>query len=242
MPPPEASSLPIRADLADCRARAWERLTQPGTWWSGEARVAIAAEARAARRCALCFERKEALSPVSGRHDGLGALPENVVEVVHRIATDPGRLSRQWYESVTTQALTDAGYVEIVGVVAQMTAVDTFGRGLGYDERPLPEPQAGEPSRRRPVGAGDRGAWVATIGHSDHGPEEADIFADGPISNIRAALTLVPDEARGFQSFIDSHYVPRPTPDDFFERERALSRPQIELLAARVSALNQCFY
>jgi len=39
----------------------------------------------------------------------------------------------------------------------------------------------------------------------------------------------------------DAHYVPlAQIPDPTFHR--ALGRPQMELVAARVSALNQCFY
>src|SRR5262252_30323 len=97
-----SSALSIRDDLAAAHSRAWERIARPGTWWDGPARVAIAAETRQASSCTLCQQRKAALSPtaVEGTHDSLGRLPDPVVEVVHRVRTDPGRLSEPWYRGV----------------------------------------------------------------------------------------------------------------------------------------------
>ena len=100
--PHDARAIPIRGDLAAAQARAWERIARPGAWWDGAQRVAIAAETRNAALCGLCRTRKAALSPsiVEGAHDSLGALPDTVVEVVHRVATDPGRLSKTWLDGV----------------------------------------------------------------------------------------------------------------------------------------------
>src|SRR5437868_14986125 len=97
--PYESAPLAVRDDLAAAHRRALERIARPGTWWSGAERLAIAAEARHAPSCALCRRRLEALSPhaVAGRHDA-GSLPEPVLEAVHRIRTDPGRLSKTWLD------------------------------------------------------------------------------------------------------------------------------------------------
>ena len=86
-----SAPIKIRNDLAAAHSRAWERLGRHGTWWDGAERVAIAAETRHALSCALCRRRKEALSPaaIEGKHDSLGVLPEVVVELVHRVLTDP---------------------------------------------------------------------------------------------------------------------------------------------------------
>src|SRR5260370_23947648 len=106
--PYENAPVRIRDDLAAAHRRAWEHIGSPGTWWSGAERVSLAAETRNAVNCRLCRERKEALSPaaVSGSHDSLGELPENVVEVVHRVRTDPARLTRSWFESCIPSGLT----------------------------------------------------------------------------------------------------------------------------------------
>ena len=71
----EPQHLMVRAGLDRELKRAWQRLAAPGTWWSGEQRLAIAREARHASFCALCAQRREALSPfaINGHHDSLGA-------------------------------------------------------------------------------------------------------------------------------------------------------------------------
>ena len=61
-------------------------------------------------------------------------------------------------------------------------------------------------------------------------------------SSIRESITLVPDEARSFFSLATAQYLSGPQMRDFENEFRAITHLQIELLAARVSALNQCTY
>ena len=240
-----AAPVPIRDDLAAAHARAWARLGGPGTWWDGAARVAIAAETRHAPSCDRCRRRNEALSPaaIEGRHDSLGDLPQNVVEVVHRVCTDPARLSERWFRDVMAAGLGEGQYVEIVSIVAHVVAIDTMARGLGRDPPPLPEAKPGLPSRRRPAGAEPGDAWVAWLEPTDVGGAEAGLYPAGPPpANIRKAMSLVPDEARSFFDLVSHQYQGPLEMRDFAREYRAISHAQIELLAARVSALNQCLY
>ena len=98
-------------------------MAQPGTWWTGAERLAIAGEARRAQDCGLCQRRKVALSPyiVEGEHDGGADLAPAVVEAVHRLVTDAGRITERWIQSLLAggemPALEETGYVEIVGVM-----------------------------------------------------------------------------------------------------------------------------
>ena len=57
----------IRPDLTAAHDRVWHGLAGPGTWLSGAERVDVARELRAAPDCALCRERKEALSQAKAR-------------------------------------------------------------------------------------------------------------------------------------------------------------------------------
>jgi hypothetical protein len=242
----------VRADIGAAHEKAWARLGHPGTWFPGATRLAIAAEVRHATHCALCAERKKALSPygVDGRHDSLGALPERVVEQVHRIVTDPGRLTRTWFDRVIASGTPDTEYVEIVGVVATVVSIDTFCRALGIALHPLPEPVAGEPLRRRPKTAHQRGeAWVPMIHPKDlegelETPEERTLAAywGGVLANIRRALSLVPEEAYAWFQLVETQYLPGRWMRDFANEYRAITHAQIELIAGRVSVLNQCFY
>jgi len=239
----EQSAYEVRADLAAAHARVWEHLARPGTWLKATARIAIAAEARAAKGCALCAERKKSLLPlgVDGRHDSATTLPEGWVDIIHRIISDPGRLTQGWYGRTVGRHISDGEYVELVSVVAHLTAIDTFARGLGCDPWPLPDARSGAPSYYRPTEARRNSAWVPTIAWEEHGPGEADFFQGFP-SNIKMALTLVPDEARSFFDIVAHQYLPGPAMRDFAKEYRAISHAQIELLAGRVSAINQCSY
>jgi hypothetical protein len=61
---------------------------------------------------------------------------------------------------------------------------------------------------------------------------------------VLRALSLVPDEVRlCIHVLLPSQYMdPALVRDPASDAGRAINRAQMELLAARVSALNQCFY
>ncbi|MCW5747229.1 MAG: hypothetical protein KIT36_13650 [Alphaproteobacteria bacterium] len=234
----------MRKELTQAQDRAWARLAAAGTWWSGAERVAIAAETRHATHCQLCARRAAALSPagVEGVHDSLGALAPAVVDAVHRIRTDSGRLSQRWLDGLRQQGLDDERYVELVGVVATVIAVDTFQHALGLPPRALPAAQAGSPTRRRPAGARIDRAWVPTLAPEDVGPDDPPLYDGLAGMNIHRALSLVPAEVIGFFDLDSVMYLPDRQLRDYGTEYRALSHAQIELLAARMSALNRCVY
>jgi alkylhydroperoxidase family enzyme len=233
----------VRVELEAAHRRVWDRLACAGTWLDGPTRIRVAAETRHALGCALCARRKAALSPyaVNGTHDGRGELPDNWIEMIHRIIADPGRLTHAWYQRMLASGIAETEYVEIVSVIAHVTAIDTFARGLGIPAQPLPAPLPGAPSRYRPAEACQNEAWAPNIAWDQHGLNEADYFA-GPPANIRRALTLVPDEARSFFDLVGHQYLPGPAMRDFDREYRAITHAQIELLAGRISAINQCVY
>src|SRR5262245_39957838 len=243
---------PVRDDIVKAHEVAWDRVARPGTWFDGPTRVAIAAETRQAPQCALCARRKAALSPygIEGAHDSLGSLPARVIEQIHRIVTDPGRLTRKWFDTVIAAGTPDTEYVEIVGVVVTVVSIDTFCRALGIVAHPLPAPLAGGPLRRRPRAPHQRGAaWVPMIHRKDlegelETPEERRLanYWRGGLANIHRALSLVPEEAYAWFQLVDTQYLPGRWMRDFANEYRAITHAQIELIAGRVSVLNQCFY
>jgi len=239
----EESPYGVRDDLAQAHGRVWDRIGKAGTWLDGAMRVRIAAETRHAGSCTLCASQKAALSPfaIDGTHDHLGELPEIWVEIIHRMVSDPGRLTRSWSEKMRVSGIEDTEYVELVSIVAHITAIDVFARGLGLPLQRLPEPMPGEPSRYRPAEARQGEAWLPNIAWDEAGPKEKD-FCHGRESNIRRALTLVPDEARSFFDLGSHQYLPGDAMREFSKKIRAITRAQIELLAGRVSAINQCTY
>ena len=236
-----AAHAEIRPDLRAAHGMILEYLRRPGSWFTGAQRLAIAAEARLAPECGLCRERKRALSPehAAGRHQSADGLSDALVDLIHRVRTDPGRLSRPWYERVRASGVSEGEYVEAVGIVAFTAGIDVFCRALGIACLPLREPLPGEPSGHRPEKVRQGIAWVPLLLPEDASGPDADVYAGaGFVPNIVRALSLVPDHVRALRSWSAAHYVEL---RDLTAR-RALDRPQIELVAARVSALNQCFY
>ena len=239
------SGYAIRDDIPDAHRAVWQMIGEPGCWWPAEDRIAFVAEARNARSCEACRRRREALSPNvdCGPHLSTTHLPEAVVDTVHRVTTDPARLSRSWLDGVNAAGVTDEQYVELLGVVVAAISIDAFHRALGLPLAPLPAATAGSPSGYRPPGAADSGAWVQTVQPEHAGEAEADLYPGGRSANVISAMSLVPDSVRMLLRLGDAQYLPMKsirTPND--NADRTLSRCQIELLAGRVSSLSECFY
>ncbi|NKB57570.1 MAG: hypothetical protein GKS00_14685 [Alphaproteobacteria bacterium] len=235
---------PVRGDLAAAHRRGWERLAAAGTWWDGATRIAIAAEARRARTCDFCAKRRDALSPyaVQGEHDTTNSLPIALIEVIHRVATDQSRLTRAFYDTALESGISDGEYVETIGVIATVFAVDGFTRAIGLPDFALPDPQPGNPSRHRPVGAKTDHAWVPRVAPEDVTDADAGLYDGLGGANIHRALSLVPAEVMGFFDIDTAQYLPDAALRDFSTEYRDLTHAQIEFLAARVSAINQCVY
>ncbi len=238
------SQYPVREDFAASHNRYWKRLAAPGSWLTGTQRVDVAKEVRQAQQCSLCRRRKEALSPyqVDGAHDVVGSLPDVMVEVIHRVITDPARLTKTWFDGIKEQGLGEEEYVEIIGTLVFVFSIDEFCRGLDIPLNELPEPVDGEPSAYRPANLSDEGAWVSLIpAIIDTGPE-SDLWP-GRTGYVIRALSLVPDDVRTLKDVLNAHYLDTDRIWDVSGSPKGtLTRTQTEVIAARVSALNGCFY
>ena len=74
-------------------------------------------------------------------------------------------------------------------------------------------------------------------------PPEDDLWVRGQTGNVIRAMSLVPDEVRTLNDLGAAHYMENRMVRDVSQSPaRALDRAQIELIAARVSALNECFF
>ena len=236
---------PVREDFAACHNRYWQRLAAPGTWLTGAERVDIARETRQSQQCDLCRRRREALSPytVEGVHETASALPDVTVEVIHRVTTDSERLTKSWFDGIMQQGLSPEKYIEIIGTLVSVFCIDEFCRCLGIPLHELPEPQPGEPGRYRPAEASYDRAWAPILPRRvDAGPD-ADLWEGEMHGFVIRALSLVPDEVRNLLDSSAAHYI---KVHEVWNVTRSpqgtLTRPQTEIVAARVSALNGCFY
>jgi hypothetical protein len=189
--------------------------------------------AREALDCLLCSERKSALSPfaIGGTHSGDNNLDSTVVDAIHRISTDPGRLTLSWFESVIDTALSQNAYVEMVSVVTTSVIIDTLHQSLGLPLADLPAPQPGPATREAAGDTVDEGAWVPITRAS----REMSDTGLPVVPNIFRALGLVPQAVALFFSTFRPHYALQ-------DIKLALSQSQAEFVASRVSAMNECFY
>ena len=219
----------VATALDDAADAATTSLAEPGDWLTGQQRVAAWREARASATNELDLARRAAVSPaaVEGTHSATADLDAAAVDAVHRVASDPGRLTRAWAEACI-DALGEETYTELVGITSIAAVIDRFDRVRGRPLRPLPRPRAGAPTRVRPSDVGDVGAWVSQAVHKTR-------------ANVSRALTLVPETQRIWRPLVDTFYS---RGGEFLDLrwDRALSRPQVELVAARTTALNECFY
>ncbi len=94
-------------DLVQPLDHAWNRLGEPGTWYGGQDRLAIARETRHAANCSFCRQCKASVSPYSpqGEHESTTRLPAVVIDVIHRVVTDPSRLTETWFRQVLDKGM-----------------------------------------------------------------------------------------------------------------------------------------
>ena len=238
----------IRPELTASHDRVWRELAAPGTWLTGPERVEVARELRGARACGLCRERKAALSPgaVSGEHDALGGdMPASRVELIHKLVTDPGRITRAWVDGLLAGGMDDVHYVEVCGLVSAVTLVDTFHAALGLPLRALPEPVAGEPTRNRPRTAVRDEGYIPMIPRDGLADDYEDLFDTRYfVPNVHRAFSLVPDATRLADDLMATHYVRYEVVPGYTDSDHdyAINQVQMELIASRVSKHNDCFY
>jgi len=229
------TSWPVLERTAAAHRRSWQMLAAPGEWWTGAERISIAAECR------------RASAMVDGLPDpgaGPATLPEAAVYAIHKLIGDLPNVTREWYdETISAEGMSDAHYIELLGVVVHIWSVDEFHRALEIELEPLPDPLPGEPTQIRPTGAKAHGSWPPTVWPDDLDERDADIYGGADrAANVRAAMSLHPDSVRWLSDLFDAHYLSWIEIQDVQEPFRVLTRPQRELVAARVSALNECFY
>ena len=233
------SKYPVREDLASVHAKQLDQIGKPGTWGTAEQRLAIAQEVRNASYDVGIQERPEKFELKTSVK-----LPSVAQEVVRNLTVSPKDFLEASYDKAKQNGLRDEEYVEIVGIVSRITCLDVFARGIGVSLRPLPEAREGPPSRERPASAKKEMAWVPTIPNLPEGGDDArSLYGEGYKTYIVRGLSLVPDEVRMHLELEETQYLPMKyifVPD--YQHHKGLTRAQCEVVAGRVSALNECFF
>lgn len=229
----------VRDKIVQAHEKELSLLSGPGTWWTGAQRAAIVAEARKAR-CEAGLQE-----PIAGSEAFIDAdLPNAARTIARKVATMDG-VDRAFFDDTVPSELSQEEYVEEIGVISRTVNLDMFANAIGIPSRELRPISDGEPTRIRPVSITDDGFYVPTIPTSKAGGGEDSkkLYGGASVYNILRGLSLVPSEARPVMGLVMSQYV---IPQEFynydFTFDPSVTRAQIELVASRVSAINECFY
>lgn len=220
----------IRDDLAEAHRLTWEHLGRPGHWWTGAERIELA------RTVLTAIADDDPLPPWVGP-SAAGRLPDDRVapdlahDIAYRIARHAGTVT----SDVARRAMDELGelpYVELCAIVSSVAAVAHFCRNVGIEVPRLPEPVDGDPTRDHPPLAVPELNWAPVAAPADRLPA------------VVQAYTAVPGEMENTWRLADAQYMPAAemVHPDWSRRAGGMTRAQMELVAARVAQLRECFY
>jgi len=224
-------SVVVRKDLAEAHRLAWEHLAGPGSWWTGAQRVELACTAL------LAITDREPLPPwvgvtATGRLGTDLAAPALAHDLAYRLARHAGTMTVDTYRAAVAE-LGELPYIELCGIVSTVAAVAHFCRNIGMQVPPLPTPIDGDATGERPERlAQPQFNWVPVAEPADE------------VAAVVQAYTAVPGEHRNNWRMADAQYMPvaEMVKPDWSRRPGGLSRAQMELVAARLTRLRDCFY
>lgn len=188
-------------------------LASAGTWLTGAQRVAVAAQARAARDDAAAEPDR----------------PDPLLVAAHRIAAAPATITAPWIDQLEADGLDRLGYVEVVGIVARLAAIDAYVWAVGRPPLELPAGAAGEPTCQLVDGARQRSAWVPIAGGARATTTLSAVAAESRARAELSAVLYLADDQVG-------------TAAQGGGACGGFERAQVEVVAARVSYRNDCFY
>ena len=202
----------------------WQNLGKPGAWWTGQQRIEIAKEVRNSSQPTL-FERVNDLSGYS--HQETESLSPYVRAVVRKIAYQSSTIDRDAYNRIV-DVLGQDRYAELAAIVTQVVPIFTLADILGYPREKLPTAHEGIPTKERPEGLVNDVAFLPT-------------FSPRGLPHVAVSLSLAQADNARRMLLVRSMYSGTNFGEMVWEH-RSLSRQQIELVAARTSAINECFY
>ena len=155
----------------------------------------------------------------------VAALPGHTATLARTLYHDPVEVDGELVRAAADES-GDAATVETIGLVSMLSAVDGVHRALGVDLEPLPKPLPGRATNVIATRLKRRRTHVPI-----------------PRGAIPSALDLVPEVASAWVASFGPLYM---TSEQMgyvdFVRTPGLNRAQIELIAAKTSLINECFY
>jgi hypothetical protein len=209
----------VRSDLDAAHRRSLQHVAAPGASLTAARRTAIA---DVAVRSFVDPDPPPPWQPVHG---------DPLLDAARRLARFAGTLTDDYYRSVLAGGVADVEWVEMVGVVIAALAPLSFRRAAGLAPLPTPEPAEGLPNgrlaeHRVPAALN----WVPVAAPADR------------VASVVQALSAVPDEWENLWRLAAAQYMSDEQMDDPLWNRGTLTRPQMELVASRVSLVRECFF
>ena len=211
--------LVVRADLVDAHEASLAHVARPGARFGAMRRCAIARAAQAA------YLQVDPAPPWARPYD------DAALDLAHRLGRHAGTITEEWYRQVVDNELDPLDWVEVVGVVVAAIPPVAFARAVGRPLPELPEPARGDPTGNVAGELADAVLnWVPVAAPAD------------TCASVVQALTALPDEDANLWRLAAAQYMSDAQMSDPAWNRGTLSRPQMELVAGRLSLLRQCFF
>ena len=217
----------VPEDLLESFNACWARLAEPGEWWTGKERVAILEEVR--------NDRNEGHPKVRSSLSDLSNTPSPVIspltsEIVRMVTSNAAEIDEKWAKEAIS-LIGEGKYSELVSLVVNIVPIDIFCLLLGRPVVSLPVPKGGKPGGTIPDGLSDGGAFVPWLTENFVGP------------NVARALSFVPKDNEVRMKLVESMYAGGGKFISMvWDENEPLDRAQVEIIAARPSSINECFY
>lgn len=209
----------VRRDLVMAHRRSFDHVVCAGSRLAGARRRQIAEVARDAYLAADP-------SPPWVRPFG-----DALLDGAYRLARHAGTLTEQWYEQLVADGTHPLEWVEVVGIVVATLPPVAFARAVGLPIPELPEAVPGAPTG---LEAGELSAatlnWVPVAAPADR------------VASVVQALSALPSEWNNLWQLAAAQYMSDRQMDDPLWNRGTLSRPQMELVAGRLSLIRECFF
>ncbi len=215
--------LTLPGGVAEAATAAWAGIGRPSRQLTGLERLSIVEAARSATPRPV-WDRNGGLETLAAARGDCGSV---LVALASIFATEASLIDAALVTDIADE-IGDATYAETAALVAQVITIDQFCVSQGLELVPFPAAEPGEPSQKRPDGMGDAGGHI-----------QMTTPFRGP--NVARSLSLAGEDHLRWRGLVMSMYS-RDAFGEMVWSDRALTRPQVELLAARTSSLNECFY
>ena len=209
----------IRADLAEAHRQSLQHVASPGARLDAERRLQIAA---AATQGYLAAEPPP---------PWVRPFADPALDVAFRLARYAGTITQEWYEQVITEGMHPLEWVEIVGIVVATVPPLAFARAAGRALPEFPPSVAGQPHGREAAELAPATLnWVPVAAPAD------------TTASVVQALSALPGEWDNMWRLAAAQYMSDAQMADPAWNRGTLGRPQMELVAGRISRIRECFF